>query len=154
MLLSIAFLFIAALVCIDIIPKLIDSSGPAIILIMLFGLAVPTLVEKVFKKTSEVHKIAVLTGVVGLVIHTLADGAALALYQVEQNLALSVAIHRVPIGLFVWWFVKPHFGTIAAYGMLGIIAVSTVLGFTFADTLLPPFRLTRLLISKHLWLVP
>lgn len=134
------FVIIAALVGIDIIPNLIATTGPEIILVMLLGLFLPTMTEKIFHHTDTVHRVAVLLGIVGLVIHTLADGSALALHEVEENLALSVAIHRIPIGLFVWWVIKPHFSTLAAYVMLAIIAAGTLLGFAFADTLVAPIQ--------------
>ena len=85
------FVIIAALVSMDILPRLISSTGPEIILIMLIGFAVPTLIERVYHKHSQVHKFAVIVGVVGLTIHTLADGAALAL-ESNHTLALGVAI--------------------------------------------------------------
>lgn len=129
------FVIIAALVGLDIIPRLLHTTGPEIILVILFGLALPRLIEKLVHKDKEIHKIAVLAGTIGLIIHTLADGAALTMHSAEQNLAIGVAIHRIPIGLFVWWFVKPNFGTIAAYLMLAIIAISTLFGFNFADSL-------------------
>lgn len=134
------FVIIAALVSVDIIPKLIENTGPAILPILLLGLLLPTFTEKIYRNTKVVHKVAALTGAIGLVIHTLADGAALALNGVDMNLAFSVAIHRIPIGLFVWWFIKPHFGTLTAYAMLGIIAVGTLFGFAFTQTLVAPMQ--------------
>ena len=129
------FVVIAALVSVDILPRLVGSTGPEIILVMLLGLFLPTLIERNYTNANNVHKAAVLTGAVGLVIHTLADGAALAMHGTEANLALSVAIHRIPIGLFIWWFIRPYFGTFFAYVMLGIIAVGTLLGFNFSTSL-------------------
>ena len=129
------FVIIAALIGFDIAPRLIHAAGPEIFLIILCGLFLPVLVEKLMHKDNQVHKAAILAGVIGLIIHTLADGAALAMHNIDHNMALSVAIHRIPIGLFVWWFVKPHFGAITAYLMLAVIAISTLFGFNYADSL-------------------
>ena len=134
------FVIIAALIGIEILPQLISTAGPEITLMLLLGLALPTLSEKVLHRTTVIHKAAVLIGIVGLVIHTLADGAALAMESVEANLALSVALHRVPIGLFVWWFIRPHFGTLVAFAMLGVIAVGTLVGFHFSESILSPLQ--------------
>lgn len=132
------FVLIAALISLEIVPNLIDTAGPEVILMVILGLVIPVLTERAFHNTSTIHKVAVFIGIFGLVIHTLADGAALAMESVEANLALSVALHRVPIGLFVWWFIRPNFGTYAALSMLGVIAGCTLVGFMFSETMIGP----------------
>ncbi|MCG8456420.1 MAG: hypothetical protein MI919_09070 [Holophagales bacterium] len=57
------------------------------------------------------------------------EGAALLL-------ALAVILHRLPMGLAVWWFAVPIFGRRTALGLLVLIAGSTFLGFSFAGRLL------------------
>ncbi|TDF39252.1 hypothetical protein EYS14_06925 [Alteromonadaceae bacterium M269] len=134
------FVIIAALVGVEILPELIGTEGPEVTIMLLLGLALPFISEKMLHRTRVVHKVAVLVGVFGLIIHILADGTALAMESVDANLALSVALHRVPIGLFVWWFIRPHFGSIVAYVMLSLIAVGTLLGFHFSDSILSPLQ--------------
>lgn len=137
------FVVIAALVGLDIIPELIASTGPEILVVLLLGVFLPTITEKLMHNSTTVHKIAAVIAVFGLTIHTLADGVALAFEHSEHNLALSVALHRIPIGLLVWWFIKPHFGSLVAYGMLGIIALGTLFGFGFSEQLIDPIKTSQ-----------
>lgn len=134
------FVVIVALVVLDILPELIELAGPGVMLAMLFGLALPALSEKAFHNRAVVHKLAAMAGVCGLLIHALIDGAALSMEDSHHNLALSVALHRIPIGLFVWWFVRPHFGTMVSVSMLALIATGTLLGFFYTDALVAPLQ--------------
>jgi uncharacterized membrane protein YraQ (UPF0718 family) len=134
------FVIIAALIGLEMIPQLIETTGPNVIFMILLGLVLPVLTEKALHNTSTIHKTAVVVSILGLAIHTLIDGAALAIESIDANLALGVALHRIPIGLFVWWFVRPHFGNIAAYAMLGLIAIGTLLGFSFAPEIISPLK--------------
>ena len=136
------FVIIAALIGLEIIPQLIWTTGPTVILMILLGLVLPVLTEKALHNTSMIHKIALIFSILGLAIHTLLDGAALAMESIDTNLALGVALHRIPIGLFVWWFIRPHFGLLAAYTMLGFIAVGTLFGFNFAPGIVAPLQTT------------
>jgi uncharacterized membrane protein YraQ (UPF0718 family) len=134
------FVIIAALIGLEILPQLIWTTGPAVIFMLLLGLVLPVLTEKALHNTAIIHKTAVVVSILGLAIHTLLDGAALAMESIDANLALSVALHRIPIGLFVWWFIRPHFGSLAAYAMLSFIAAGTLLGFSFAPEIISPLQ--------------
>lgn len=133
-----AFVVIAALVGLEIIPELIEIGGLWVFLIMAFGFSLPAITEKIIHNSQLVHKIAICIAVFALAIHTLSDGMTLAMEQNGHHLALSVALHRIPIGLIVWWFIKPDFGKVIAYGMLAIIALGTLLGFYYSDLLVEP----------------
>lgn len=126
------FVVLATLISIDIIPELFEVAGITVLLFILLGLLVPYVSEKAFHQTHIVHNAVLLLGILGLAIHVLADGAVLALHEHEHSLVFGVAIHRIPIGLFVWWFVKPNFNTATAYFMLAVIALGTLIGHEFA----------------------
>ncbi len=131
------FVLIAVLVAAEILPSLISTTGPGVLLMLLVGLALPVVMEKLFHHTDIVHKSAVFLAIFALFIHTLADGAALGLHSAEHHLSLGVVLHRIPVGLFVWWVIRPQFGSLVALVMLAIIAVGTVLGYGFAERVLP-----------------
>ena len=130
------FVVLAALICVDIIPELIEASGWEIFFFLLLGLLMPFVSERLFYQTNTVHSAVIVIGMLGLVIHTMADGAILATHDAGENLAIGVALHRIPIGLFVWWFLKPHFGSTIAYIVLSMIASGTLLGYAFAESIL------------------
>lgn len=89
---------------------------------------------------SKAHTATLLFALFGLVIHSTADGVAIAAAGFEDDhgraLALAVALHRIPVGLVVWVLVRPVYGVRRAIEVLILISVSTVVGFSLADPLL------------------
>ena len=127
------FVAIGGLIITGIVPEIIHHGGWWSILFLLAGLALPTFSEKVFHNIKSTHKAALILGLCGLFIHAITDGTALALGknqgQVHEFLTLSVLLHRIPIGLTIWWFVKPQFGSRAAFATLVLMATGTFIGY-------------------------
>jgi zinc transporter ZupT len=44
-------------------------------------------------------------------------------------MGLAVILHRLPVGLALWYLVAPHFGVRAALAVLLLMCVATALGF-------------------------
>jgi uncharacterized membrane protein YraQ (UPF0718 family) len=71
----------------------------------------------------------------GLAVHALLDGVALVAPEIEgaaaagDMLALAVVLHRLPVGLTVWWIVKPSRGVGWALTLLGVNVAATIAGF-------------------------
>ena len=134
------FVAIGGLIISGIIPEILHYGGWWSILFLLAGLALPTFSEKVFHNIKSTHKTALVLGLSGLFIHAITDGAALALGagdgHAHEFLTLSVLLHRIPIGLTIWWFVKPQFGSRAALATLVLIAVGTILGYSESPLIL------------------
>lgn len=136
------FVVISALIFFHIIPDLIIETGEIVLLFVFLGLLLPWVTEKALHNSNLVHKVSILVAVLGLALHAMMDGMAMSDMHASTHLAYAVAIHRIPMGLLVWWFVKTHFGRFAAYLMLGIIATGTIVGFYFAESLLAPLQAT------------
>ena len=70
-------------------------------------------------------------GLSGLTLHALLEGAALV--PTESGLAapfaLAVLLHRIPVGLVIWWLIKPRYGGMLAAAGVGSILLATVFGF-------------------------
>ncbi|QIZ78245.1 hypothetical protein [Ferrimonas lipolytica] len=135
-----AFVLVAlsGLVLFDILPHLWQQAGWSIIPFVLLGIAGPSIAEKLFSKVSNyTHNITLVLGLVGLLIHTITDGSAVALAQEETNgmLALGVVLHRLPAGLAIWWLLRPAFGRMVAATVLLMMMVLTVIGFLAGDEL-------------------
>lgn len=43
----------------------------------------------------------------------------------SNHLALGVILHRIPVGMAIWWTLRPQMGTVVAATALGLIAVAT-----------------------------
>lgn len=144
------FISMGALVLVEIVPGLVHLGGVWILLFLALGLMLPTLTERVFHHTEEVHLSAIALGLIGLFFHAMADGAAIAVddHAHHDTLSLAVILHRLPMGLFIWWFIKPLFGWKTAAGALALIGVGTLTGFSQAEFLLQSFQSTELAFFK------
>lgn len=77
--------------------------------------------------------------VVAFAFHEFVDGLALAGWQVGDNsdalLPTAIVLHRVPIGIALWWLVAPTAGVRKAALALAVVAVATVAGYVSGATL-------------------
>lgn len=88
----------------------------------------------------QAHKVAVVLGLLGLAMHEFLDGLALAMgrgdhdHAADALLPLAIVLHRIPVGLSVWWLLK-RLGT--GWSLVGLvfIAGSTALGYGLSTEL-------------------
>lgn len=127
------FVSLGGLVLIHILPELIEHGGWLSLLFVIIGIWGPTASEKVFHRYSDItHKLTLYLGVLGLLLHTLTDGGALVLADQPNNshlLALGIILHRLPVGIAIWWLLKPQVGSKAASVVLGVMMAMTALGY-------------------------
>lgn len=135
------FISIGGLVLAMILPETLSHGGWWSLLFMLIGLLLPSLSERIFHgRTRETHIVALFLGFLGLMLHAMADGAILALPEGHDHhghehgvsgwsMALGVLLHRFPIGLTIWWFVRPKQGLGWAMATLLLIGAGTIVGY-------------------------
>ena len=63
-------------------------------------------------------------------------------------LAVAVILHRLPMGLAVWWFAVPILGRRFAIVLLTAIAAATVVGFSVAGRVLVDFSMPAIAIFE------
>lgn len=134
------FVVIGGLVIFHILPETISEAGLWSILFVLIGLFGPTLAESLFHKAAALtHKTTLALGVFGLVLHSLTDGTALTEDPNFTQLTLIIAViaHRLPVGLTVWWLLRPHFGKTIALSVLALMAAGTITGSYYGSQWLP-----------------
>lgn len=51
----------------------------------------------------------------------------------NNHLALGVILHRIPVGMAIWWTLRPLVGSAVALGTLGLIAFSTAAAYLFGE---------------------
>lgn len=124
---------ITGLVLLDALPGALAAGGVWSLAFLLAGLLGPTLLEHLLTHARrEAHLAALALAVLGLIIHSLADGAALAPgAQAQDSLALAVAVHSLPVGLVVWWLMAPVFGAVLPALALAAMALGTFVGFHY-----------------------
>lgn len=125
------FITIGALVMLEALPEAVAAGGAWAWAFLLLGLFGPTLLEKLIHRAArQTHLVTLMIGGLGLVLHATADGAALGAASAHNPLLpLAVILHRLPVGLAVWWLLRPSFGARTATAVLGLMLIGTVLGF-------------------------
>lgn len=136
---------VSGIVCVYIIPDAILGGGLASVASLTLGLLFPVAIEIVFRRSlREAHVVIVVLAALALVVHALIDGIAL-LPPGEagiaaddllgpgtgNELALGVILHRLPIGMAIWWSVRPSFGTLAASATFALLVLATGAAYLF-----------------------
>jgi len=82
--------------------------------------------------------VALLVGLSGLVVHGLLEGGAFASGDgsVDTLVALAVVLHRVPVGLVVWWLLRPRHGVVPASVGVALLMGSTLAGWAVGTEVL------------------
>lgn len=145
------FITVAGIVCVFIIPQSIDAGGLYAIGFLLLGLVFPVVIERAFARSMhEAHIFILLLACLGLVVHAILDGVALlpidsgglrfpersdglfgALF--DNQLALGVILHRLPVGMAIWWTVRSSFGVPAAIGTFVAVIAATIAAYIFGQ---------------------
>ena len=85
----------------------------------------------------QAHAVALLLALVGIGLHGFTDGLALGQggheHAGEHMLPWAVVLHRLPVGLMVWFLIRPVYGLRLALATLLLIGVATVLGFFMGE---------------------
>ena len=150
------FVTIAGIVVVHIVPDVFGVAGFTALAFLAAGVAVAFFVERwpAFGDGDRYSWI-ILLGAVGLAIHSAMDGIALLpdghLHGAEveshddhvhesglasllgNHLALGVILHRIPVGMAIWWTVRPRFGKTIAIGALAIIAIATSAAYILGE---------------------
>lgn len=128
---------ISGLVLLDVMPEAFADGGWWSLGFLVTGLIGPTLLEHGLSRVRRgAHLAALALAIVGLVLHSLGDGAALIAEDIHTHgaLGLAIAIHSVPVGLVVWWLLYPVFGAWLPALALVAMCIGTVVGYTFGVT--------------------
>ncbi|QYK05254.1 metal transporter [Shewanella zhangzhouensis] len=127
------FVSLGGLVLIHILPELLAHGGVLSLLFVVLGLWGPTASEKLFHRYSELtHNLTLVLGIGGLMLHTITDGGAMVLASQGNGtalLALGVVLHRLPVGLAIWWLLKPQIGARWTLAILLCMMLLTALGY-------------------------
>ncbi|MCW8879908.1 MAG: hypothetical protein OQK04_19645 [Kangiellaceae bacterium] len=127
---------VSGIIIFQILPNSFESIGIYAIVLALLGFAGPTLIESSFRQAADqTHRVTIYLGIFGLLVHALVDGAAI---QGEMNLdsshlTLAILIHRIPVGLTIWWLLKPILGERFALIMLVLMGAATYAGFSLSQ---------------------
>ena len=98
------------------------------VVLLAAGAATPALVERASRALApHADNLALAVGLSGLALHALLEGAALA--PAGAGFAAAVILHRVPVGLAVWWMLRPRHGFRGGTLGIGVLCAATVAGY-------------------------
>tara|TARA_R110002096_G_scaffold120252_1_gene260473 strand:+ start:13677 stop:14267 length:591 start_codon:yes stop_codon:yes gene_type:complete len=127
-------LTIAFIIGVHIIPEAISHGGKLAIFVIAIGILFPMLLERLFRKaTDTAHLVIVGIAAIGLLVHAVVDGLAL-LPGSGDGLALAVILHRLPVGMALWWAIKPNFGETLASAAFALVILATASGFFLGES--------------------
>jgi len=142
---------ICGLVFMHVLPYSFELGGPWVIVPTLLGLAVPTVAERFLfsgRSHGEVHRLVVAVAMVALGLHAMMDGVALHMgahhHEHAHMLAVGVVLHRLPLGVAIWWTVRPTWNEKLAWLVLAVVCGATIVGYFAADIALPLAALAHL----------
>jgi hypothetical protein len=125
---------IAWIVGAHIIPEALEMAGYMALALLLLGMAFPYLIGHIFHLASSTAHVALLAlAAVALVLHAVIDGIAL-LPGSGDGLAIAVILHRIPVGMAIWWTFRPGIGDIAAIGAFVLVIAATAATYFFGTT--------------------
>ncbi|GAA0212955.1 hypothetical protein GCM10009123_20320 [Kangiella japonica] len=125
---------VGSLLIFDVLPVLWSNIGYALFPLLLLGFFGPALVEITFRRFAhKTHSIALVLGILGLMTHSAIDGAAVVTVEGNEMLPYAVILHRLVVGLSLWWIVNPLWGNRKSMIVFGAMIVATVLGYYIGE---------------------
>ncbi len=122
---------VLALVSFHILPHAIEAQGFWVIGIAFAGMMLPTLIERLGHRFAAAsHKTTLGLAILGLMLHMFADGVALVQPGDEPGLIpLAVFLHSIPMGLLIWWIIRPITTPKTSFVILLMLALALLAGF-------------------------
>ena len=134
------FVAIGGLVLLHVIPESLELAGWAAVAGALLGLWAPSWVEhRLHGLARQAHMVALLLALVGITLHAFVDGLALVRPHEAGGageghvLPMAVILHRLPVGLTIWFLLRPAYGVRAALATLTLIGLATTAGFFLGE---------------------
>ena len=99
------------------------------VVVVALGAGLLALVERLSHTLARyTDDVTILFAVLGLSVHALVEGSALTA-GASPAFVLAVVVHRVALGLLIWWLVVPRHGTRAAAAGVAAIMAATLAGY-------------------------
>jgi uncharacterized protein len=150
---------VLGLVFLHLLPHAVLDAGTAALVAGGIGILIPLFLEKVASKpfkAKAVRPVMVVLALVALATHGLMDGAALVETHHDHEgghglgLGVGVLLHRIPLGLTLWWMVRGAFGTRVAVGVLGGMMAATVGGYFAGETVMASLSFESIAVFQAL----
>jgi len=138
---------VGGLVLTEVLPHSIGLGGVAALVACVLGFLLPTLAERGLRPSSRARLLFIVAALAALFAHATVDGIGLA--GTDEHgpheghdhghdhapttsfpaLALAIILHRLPVGISIWWIVARTVGVRLAVITLLVICAGTLLGY-------------------------
>ncbi len=135
---TVVLVALPVLVAVQVLPHAWTERRIAPLIAVLLGGGVLYLVERISRSMARhTDNLAILLGVFSMAVHALLEGGALMPATASAPFTFAVILHRVAVGLLVWWLLEPRHGVAVAMAGVGAILVATTIGFAAGTEILP-----------------
>ena len=106
---SVMYVAVPALVAWQVLPNAWAEYGVLAILVLAAGMGTPALIERTSHALApHTDNLALVGGLSGIALHAFLEGAALT--PNGASVTAAVILHRIPVGLVIWWMLRPRHG--------------------------------------------
>jgi hypothetical protein len=134
---------IAWIVGFHIVPEAFGVAGFAAL-----GMAFPYALRRIFHLASATaHTALLMLAATALVLHALIDGIAL-LPNSGEGLSAAVIIHRLPVGMAIWWTFRPAIGNTVAIIAFALIIAATAAAYFLGTPIIELAESTTLALFR------
>ena len=117
------------LVAIQVLPHAWAARSLVPMVVVALGAGLLAVVERLSHTLARyTDDVTILFAVFGLSLHALLEGSAL-IAGASPAFVLAVVVHRVALGLLIWWLVVPRHGVVAAAAGVAAIVAATLAGY-------------------------
>lgn len=125
---------VVGLVVLHVLPDAYEVAGIWALVVATVGLLLPLFAERIKALSHRAsHGLVLAIALLGLMLHASLDGVGVA---GSEGLGIAVAVHRIPVGLAVWWLVRPQFGRRWAFAVLAGLCLATIGGFVLQNAVI------------------
>ena len=133
---------IGGIAVVHLLPEAVVEIGGMALLMVVLGALLPYFAERAFHNYERAtHSGVLVLAFSGILVHTLLDGIAVSQASRDhgsgQVLAYAVILHRLPVGLLIWWALKPLSNIKVIAGVLVLMSLATAAGFTLGTAEFP-----------------
>lgn len=120
---------VAWIIGVHIIPESVTTGGLPAIAFLAAGIVFPPAMQRVFHLATGTARFAMtVLAATALALHAIIDGVAL-IPGNGDHLPMAVILHRLPVGMAIWWTFRPAIGRTSAIAAFVIIIAATSLTF-------------------------
>ncbi len=123
---------VAGLILVHVLPWAWKLGGWSILFWFIGGMLLPLALHRAHSASGRGLGAEIGMSAFALALHAFFDGTALGPRGTEgsssQMLSLAVVLHRLPVGLGIWWLIRPRFGLKTAWFVLALLALATAAG--------------------------